>query len=98
VYIGDALSLRTLGPGRDEFAGFDFVWQDPFSPQKNPTMWSAEWFARVREVSATGCTLMTYSVARAVRDALAASGWSVAKIPTSIRMKRHWLRATPSGA
>jgi hypothetical protein len=84
--LGDALAADLPG-------AFDFVWQDPFSPRKNPTMWSAEWFRRVRAAAAPGCVVVTYSVARAVREALAEAGWQVAKIPTGTGRKRHWLRA-----
>lgn len=69
-----------------------YVWQDPFTPELNPTLWSAEWFARVKNVSAVDVILMTYSVARVVKDALAAGGWAVERIATPGR-KRHWLRA-----
>jgi tRNA U34 5-methylaminomethyl-2-thiouridine-forming methyltransferase MnmC len=84
--LGDALEAPLPG-------AFDFVWQDPFSPTKNPTMWSAAWFRRVRAAAAPGCVLVTYSVARAVREALAEAGWQVDKIPTGTGRKRHWLRA-----
>lgn len=92
VTIGDASTapLPEPPPG-----GWQFVWQDPFSPEKNPPMWTPTWFAKVRAAAAPGCTLMTYSVARAVRDALTEAGWAVEKIPTTLKVKKHWLRAAP---
>lgn len=72
----------------------DFIWQDPFSPQKNPVLWDADWFARVRDVSAPDATLMTYSVARVVRDALHEAQWEFQKIP-GMGSKKHWLKAQP---
>lgn len=90
VVVGDARD-EAIGPqGR----GFDFIWQDPFSPAKNPEMWNAAWFSRIGAFAAPGCVLMTYSVARAVRDALTSSGWTVEKIPTTVAMKKHWLKAS----
>ncbi len=91
VILGDARSdasislLQKSGP-------HDYVWQDPFSPKKNPGMWTADWFSAVAlAVGCDGC-LMTYSVARKVRDALEVSGWRVEKIPTTSH-KKNWLRA-----
>ena len=86
LVVGDALVADLVG-------AFHYVWQDPFSPTKNPTMWSSAWFSRVRSIAAPGCMLLTYSVARTVRDALAESGWQVDRIPTGTGRKRHWLRA-----
>ncbi len=74
--------------------GYSFVWQDPFSPEKNPGMWDAVWFTKLRAAVAPGAVLMTYSVARAVRDALSASGWTPERIPSRLPPKRHWLKAT----
>jgi hypothetical protein len=71
---------------------FDYIWQDPFTPELNPTLWSAEWFRRVKDVAKSGAILMSYSVARAVKSALAESGWGYERIPTPGR-KRHWLKA-----
>jgi tRNA U34 5-methylaminomethyl-2-thiouridine-forming methyltransferase MnmC len=91
VMLGDARSdaslslIQSSGP-------HDYVWQDPFSPKKNPGMWTADWFSAVAlAVGCDGC-LMTYSVARKVRDALEVSGWRVEKIPTTSH-KKNWLRA-----
>ena len=91
VILGDARSeasislLQKSGP-------YDYVWQDPFSPKKNPDMWVAEWFSALGlAVACNGC-LMTYSVARKVRDALEVSGWRIEKIPTTSH-KKNWLRA-----
>ncbi|MEY4631099.1 MAG: hypothetical protein RIQ81_1219 [Pseudomonadota bacterium] len=91
VALGDAkapssfAALANMGP-------YDFVWQDPFSPAKNPSMWGFDWFsALVGSVKRDG-VLMTYSVARPVREALSDAGWRVEKIPTTTR-KKNWLRA-----
>jgi len=75
-------------------AKLDFVWQDPFTPELNPLMWSPEWFAKVRAQSKRSTCLMTYSVSRVVKDALQMSDWSHERMRTPGR-KRHWLRAQP---
>ena len=73
--------------------GFQFIWQDPFSPGKAPELWSEQWFNHLRNNSIPDCRLMTYSVARQVRDNLAAAGWNWEKINTP-GTKKHWLKAT----
>lgn len=74
------------------FSPWHYVWHDPFSPQKNPAMWSPAWFCHVRENSSPECSLLTYSVSRAVKDALSLSGWQIEKIP-ACGPKKSWLKA-----
>ena len=92
VHLGDATARPV--PRVAGGAGYTYVWQDPFSPQRNPSMWSAEWFQRVAEVAADeGARLMTYSVARSVRDALTTAGWQWRKLTPTLPGKRAWLMA-----
>jgi len=90
VIVGDAgrQGLPDISPK------LDFVWQDPFTPELNPLMWSPEWFAKVRAESKPSTRLMTYSVSRVVKDALEKSRWVHERMRTPGR-KRHWLRAQP---
>jgi len=78
-----------------DFSGysFDFVWQDAFSSKKNPELWTAEWFAKIAAASSSTVSLVTYSVARLVRDNLGSSGWKQERIAAG-GTKRQWLRAT----
>ena len=90
IFVGDAATAN-LGT-----APFNFIWQDPFSPAKNPTMWSREWFGLCRAVAAPDCVLVTYSVARSVREALTEAGWVPEKVEAVGSQKRHWLIARPN--
>lgn len=74
---------------------FDYIWQDPFSPKKNPEMWSESWFKSLLTYSHGSTRLMTYSVARSVRDNLEESGWAWEKI-NATGSKKHWLTAVPA--
>lgn len=56
---------------------FDVIYQDPFSPKKNPILWTPQWFSKLRMVVKKGAILSTYSASRAVREALAQTGWQV---------------------
>jgi tRNA U34 5-methylaminomethyl-2-thiouridine-forming methyltransferase MnmC len=93
VSIGDA-SQNDLQAALEAAAmsRIDFVWQDPFTPDLNPTMWSPEWFRKVADVSSSRAVLMSYSVARPVKDALREGGWCPERFRTPGK-KRHWLRA-----
>ena len=93
IIVGNAATAALLPA--PEAKGYSHIWQDPFSPEKNPPLWSDVWFGRMRDCAAPGCVLMTYSVAGPVRRALAAGGWQWQKIPALLPAKREWLRATP---
>lgn len=74
---------------------FDFVWQDPFSPKSNPNMWRAQWFSILKAACKSSAVLMTYSVARVVKDGLNHGGWNYNLIPGAGE-KRQWMRAIPA--
>lgn len=86
ILVGDA---RTMDLGHHHFS---YIWQDPFSPAKNPTMWSVEWFETVKDHSLPGAILMTYSVSRIVKDSLTSAGWQWQRFEASGN-KRNWMRA-----
>jgi tRNA U34 5-methylaminomethyl-2-thiouridine-forming methyltransferase MnmC len=65
VYLGDARKFVSEAPQR-----FDIIYQDAFSPEKNPLLWTREWFADVRAVCAEDAVLTTYSTAAAIRMGL----------------------------
>jgi len=56
---------------------FDAIFLDPFSPRKNPEMWSEGFMRALWEVCAEGGILSTYSAAASVRLALMEAGWEI---------------------
>lgn len=70
VYEGDA---RVYIKQAHEM--FDLVYQDAFSPRKNPELWSLEYFQAMRERCAAHAVLTTYSQATPVRLALHLAGF-----------------------
>jgi tRNA 5-methylaminomethyl-2-thiouridine biosynthesis bifunctional protein len=70
-----AVALRQLCVSADAF------FLDGFSPERNPDMWSAPNMKALARMAKQGATLATWSVARPVRDALAAAGFAVDKRP-----------------
>lgn len=72
--------LRLCLPGllADEKQHYDLVFHDPFSPRKFPQFWTLDIFSIYRKLLKEGSgKLFTYSVAGAVRSALALAGFSV---------------------
>jgi tRNA 5-methylaminomethyl-2-thiouridine biosynthesis bifunctional protein len=59
----------------------DSIFLDGFSPQRNPDMWTAGTLKAVSRFARTGTRLATWTVAQAVRTALAQCGFQVAKAP-----------------
>ncbi len=57
--------------------GADALFLDGFAPDRNPEMWSPPLLKALARLARPGATLATWCTARAVRDALAASGFVV---------------------
>jgi len=70
-----------LGDARDSIPllkdKFDIVYQDPFSPEHNPQLWTREYFQDIRKVSKDDAILTTYSIAASVRMGLDESGFKL---------------------
>ena len=70
-----------LGDARDTMkklnGNFDVVFLDPFSPKKNPELWTKEFFYDIRKLMNKKGVLATYSCAKIVRDNLKKVGFSV---------------------
>jgi queuine tRNA-ribosyltransferase len=66
----------------------DVVFWDPFSPRRNPELWTSAAFATLRSACRAGATLHTYSGATAVRSALLLAGFSVGLGPLIAEGKR----------
>jgi len=75
---------------------FDAVFQDPFSPAKNPELWSVEYFRQLAEIMEKDAILTTYSSADHIRAAMIEAGFIVGKGP-SVGQKREGTLASLSG-
>ncbi|MES2191565.1 MAG: FAD-dependent 5-carboxymethylaminomethyl-2-thiouridine(34) oxidoreductase MnmC [Pseudomonadota bacterium] len=74
--IGDAKAML-----RQQQFEADSVYLDGFSPQKNPDIWDIHTFKAVARCCRRGTRIATWTIARAVRDALAQAGFVVHKTP-----------------
>lgn len=57
----------------------DFIFHDPFSPEVNEELWTAETFQKLKSCSSPSVILATYCAASKARGAMCASGWFVAR-------------------
>ena len=72
IILGDATqTIKTL------HKRFDAVFLDPFSPPKNPELWTEEFFKDIKKVMNPGAILATYSCAGVVRRNLKSAGFEV---------------------
>lgn len=75
VYSDGALHVELfLGDAREYIKRFenkfDIVYQDAFSPSKNPILWTREYFSDIKKACKKNAILTTYSIAFATRLAL----------------------------
>lgn len=59
---------------------FDCFYHDPFSPKKNPTLWTKEFFIELSNSAKRDSILGTYSSTKAVWKALIEAGWVVKEV------------------
>jgi tRNA U34 5-methylaminomethyl-2-thiouridine-forming methyltransferase MnmC len=69
---------------------FNIVFLDPFSPKKNPELWTEAFFQDIFHRMKPGAKLATYSCARKIRENLKTVGFEVKDGPTIGR----WAPAT----
>jgi len=81
---------------KEQVLGSQFVdawFLDGFAPPKNPEMWSVEVFKQMSQLSQSGTTFSTFTVAGSVRRGLALVGFDLDKVQGFGR-KRQMLQGT----
>lgn len=80
---GKARAIILIGDARETIKNYSFekpfqaIYQDAFSPKRNPTLWTKEWFTDLKELSSEEVILSTYSASSRVKKALFSAGWIV---------------------
>lgn len=93
ILIGDARYTLSQYSVIERLAPVHAIYQDAFSPKRNPALWSTEWFKLLGEFWATPQTrLSTYSASNSIRKALRDSGWGV-QVAKGFGPKRQSTRA-----
>lgn len=78
VLFGDARdTVRSLADG-----AFDAVFFDPFSPSRNPELWSVDFFKHMFRLMTGAAILTTYSSAPQIRMALLEAGFTIGRAPS----------------
>ena len=73
ILIGDALeTINTLPQG-----SVDAIFQDPFSPKKNPTLWTIDWFEKLKLIAKKNALISTYSASTSIRKSMVMAGWTI---------------------
>ena len=92
VLFGDARNSIRNGV----VSGFDAVFFDPFSPAKNPELWSVDFFKEIHARMGNAGILTTYSSAPQVRMAMVEAGFIIGRGP-SVGGKKEGTLAAKSG-
>lgn len=89
-----------LGPAQETIKNIkdtvDKVFLDPFSPKKNPELWTKEFFEDIFKIMKPEAKLATYSCARTVRDNLKAAGFTIRDGPSVKRRGPSTIATKPS--
>lgn len=73
VLSGDA--RETINQVQDH--SIHAIFQDAYSPGKNPSLWTVEWFEQLRRVAADSAVMATYSASARIRKAMVEANWFV---------------------
>ncbi len=96
IACGNARETLPVLVNAGEISNVHAFYQDPFSPKKNPILWTVEWFKDLKRASHPLAILSTYSASSSVKKALYEAGW----IPShrkGFKGKRQSISATLEG-
>ena len=74
ILCGDARQTLPLYLSHDSLL-WDAIYQDAFSPKKNPSLWTVEWFKLLKDYARPDALLSTYSASSSIRKSLLEAGW-----------------------
>jgi len=84
ILFGDAReTIQSLAENK-----FNAVFQDPFSPSKNPELWSVDYFIKLKRLLTDNGIITTYSSADQIRRAIMEAGLNIGRGP-SVGKKRE---------
>lgn len=97
IFLGDGRLTLPLAFNINIISNFNAIFQDPFSPKKNPTLWTVEWFLFLKHSSVASVKLATYSASVSIRKSLVGAGWIIEN-HKGFGSKKSMTRATLSGS
>ena len=97
IFIGDGRVTLPKAHQLGLIKQLSAIFQDAFSPRKNPALWSVEWFSFLKSMSEESVILSTYSSSIAIRKSLIIAGWIIENAQ-GFAMKRFMTKARLSGS
>lgn len=92
IFIGDGRKTLPLAHKLGFLPLLDAIFQDAFSPKKNPALWSVEWFSFLKQSASPDVRLSTYSSSISIRKSLLEAGWAIVN-ERGFAMKRTMTKA-----
>ena len=77
ILIGDLNQTLPKAISKGLVKNVQAIYQDPFSPKKNPDLWDVKWFSLLKEISSEDVMMATYSASVSIRKAMLKAGWSI---------------------
>lgn len=77
ILLGNA--RETIQSLIDQDEQFDCIYQDAFSPKRNPILWTIEWFRDLKKLSHSKTIMSTYSASSSIRKSMKEAGWILKK-------------------
>jgi tRNA U34 5-methylaminomethyl-2-thiouridine-forming methyltransferase MnmC len=77
ILLGNARETVPKAFSAKLFSSLGAIYQDPFSPKRNPILWTTEWFQDLAKCSNNTAIMSTYSSSNSIRKAMIAAGWKV---------------------
>lgn len=96
VIVGNARQTLEAAFLERRFSPIDVIYQDAFSPRKNPELWTQEWFETLVRVSDKKVVMSTYCSSLSPRKAMKAAGFYL-KSFKGLGKKRECTQASLSG-
>lgn len=97
IFVGDGRVTLPIAHQLNLIQPLDAIFQDAFSPKKNPTLWSVEWFTFLKSISQRDVLLSTYSSSISIRKSMIAAGWAIENA-RGFALKRTMTKANLIGA
>lgn len=96
IFIGDGRMTIPRAYDLKLLPEFTAIFQDAFSPKKNPVLWTVEWFSTLKAISNSEVYLSTYSASVSIRKSMIAAGWKI-KSKTGFGRKKTMTLARLTG-
>jgi tRNA U34 5-methylaminomethyl-2-thiouridine-forming methyltransferase MnmC len=78
ILVGDGRLTLPLFM-RNNSLKWNAIYQDAFSPKRNPLLWTMEWFELLKNHATDDVIMSTYSASSSIRKSMMEAGWKISK-------------------